>query len=109
MKPRMKTGAGNCASLCAAGRLYAPETEMTELTNQRLAIGAALLLMASGLPAPAQTATVVPFAQTSALPPPAASYAVPGDPNAPRWMLLEGYDGGAHVSYRWWLVELWVV
>jgi len=69
-------------------------------------IGPALLLLASALPAAAQTATpTLPFGQTSALPPPAASSAAPSDPNAPRWILLEGYDRGGHVSSRWWLVR----
>jgi hypothetical protein len=69
------------------------------------AIGALALLMSTA-PAIAQTVTYpFPYGQTSALPPGAGSPARPTDPNAPRWMLLEGYGGNGQLYQRWQLVR----
>jgi hypothetical protein len=64
-----------------------------------IALIAALALVVGTVPAIAQTVTAtVPYGQTSALPAAAGSPAMPSDPNAPRWMLLEGY--GRHGELR---------
>ena len=69
------------------------------------AIGA-LALMMSTAPAIAQTVTAtLAYSQTSALPPAAGSPAMPSDPNAPRWMLLEGYSRHGELRQHWQLVN----
>ena len=56
-------------------------------------------------PAIAQTVpSAIPYGQTAALPPGAAS-APQVDPNAPHWVQLEGYNGDGSVSEHWELVR----
>jgi hypothetical protein len=65
----------------------------------------ALALVTGATPATAQTVTsAVPYGQSAALPPTAAP-ARQVDPNAPRWMQLEGYNGDGSVSKHWYLVR----
>ncbi len=53
----------------------------------------ALALVTASTPAIAQTVpSAIPYGQTAALPPGAAS-APQVDPNAPHWVQLEGYNG----------------
>jgi hypothetical protein len=72
--------------------------------NSRIhAIGALALIMSTA-PALAQT-LALPFSQSSTLPPNTASPIPPGDPNAPRWMLLEGYGSHGELRQHWQLVR----
>ena len=71
-----------------------------------IALIGALALMMGTAPAVAQTVTATPpYGQTSALPAAAGSPAMPSDPNAPRWMLLEGYDRHGELRQHWQLVN----
>jgi hypothetical protein len=73
------------------------------------AIGTLALMMSTMMgtaPAIAQTVTAtLPYGQTSVLPAAAGSPAMPGDPNAPRWMLLEGYGRHGELRQHWQLVN----
>jgi hypothetical protein len=66
----------------------------------------ALALMTGAAPAMAQT---VPYSaansQTAAVRGPAPMPAPQTDPNAPHWMLLEGYGGGGQLHQQWYLVR----
>jgi hypothetical protein len=71
-----------------------------------IALIAALGLMMGTAPAIAQTVAATPaYGQTSALPAAAGSPAMPSDPNAPRWMLLEGYGRHGALREHWQLVN----
>ena len=64
----------------------------------------ALGLMLDTATATAQT-SAVPYGQISALPPATTAPARPADPNAPRWMLLEGYGRHGEIREHWQLVR----
>lgn len=81
-----------------------PES-LTIVKNLLYAI-VALDLMLDTAPAMAQTVTsAVPYGQISALPPATTAPAQPADPNAPRWMLLEGYGRHGEIREHWQLVR----
>jgi hypothetical protein len=71
-----------------------------------IALVAALALVMGTAPAIAQTVTAtLPYGQTSTPPAAVGSAATPGDPNAPRWMLLEGYGRHGELRQHWQLVN----
>jgi hypothetical protein len=87
------------------GREFATSEPVDVMKSYIVTIGALALMMGTA-PAIAQTVTAtLPYGQTSALPAAAGSPAMPSDPNAPRWMLLEGYGRHGELRQHWQLVN----
>lgn len=80
-------------------------TLLVDITKRIYAIGALVLILSAASAAAQTSISALSYSQTSALPPGTSSLAARGDPNGPRWMLLEGYGGDGQLYKRWQLIR----